>query len=106
MRQLQQVLILGLRNHEESAVCLTAVGVVGDCCRAIGPAFMPYSGDIVGAMLHSLQNPTLEKRVKAAILAAFGDIALALGGNIETYLQYICPVLQDASQTTVDVVCR
>lgn len=104
MPQLHQVLILGLRSHEESSVCLTAVGVVGDVCRAIGEGIVQYSGDLIGAMMYSLQIPTLNKQAKCACIAAFGDIALALGGKIDHFLQFICPVLQDASQTTVDTV--
>ena len=57
----QPALINGLKNIEEHAVCTVAIGVIGDLCRALGKALLPFCDDIVRHLLHLLQSPALNR---------------------------------------------
>ena len=51
------------------------------------PQVLPYCDEILQLLLKNLRNPALNRNVKPPILSCFGDIALAVGGNFEQYLQ-------------------
>lgn len=59
----QPALINGLKNIEEHAVCTVAIGVIGDLCRALGKALLPFCDDIVRNLLHLLQSPALNRYI-------------------------------------------
>jgi len=102
MPHFRPFLSLGLSNSEEHQVCAVAVGVVGDICRALEAKVLPYCDEVVHLLLRNLQNPALNRNVKPPILSCFGDIALAIGGQFEKYLQVTMTMLHQASQTEVD----
>lgn len=102
MSHFRPFLITGLRNYEEHSVCAIAVGVVGDVSRALGPKLTPYCDEIVSLLLQDLQNPQMHRTVKPPILACFGDIALAIGGQFVKYLGVVMNMLNQASLTNVD----
>jgi importin subunit beta-1 len=93
---------LGLANYEEHQVCAVAIGVVGDICRALEAKVLPYCDEIVNLLLRNLQNPALNRNVKPPILSCFGDIALAVGGHFEKYMQVTMSMLVQASSTAID----
>ena len=47
-------LIQGLQNRAEYSVCISAIGVVGDLCRAVGAEITPYCDEIMQSCLESL----------------------------------------------------
>jgi importin subunit beta-1 len=63
---------------------------------------LPYCDEIVALLLRNLQNSSLNRNVKPPILSCFGDIALAIGGHFEKYMQVTMNMLQQASMTKVD----
>lgn len=91
--------MVGLRNHEAFHVCAIAVGVVGDLARALEDKLQPFCNDYVTALLENLQNPILNRAVKPPVLSCFGDIALAIGGNFEPYLQVTLMMCMQAQAT-------
>ena len=91
--------MVGLRNHEAFHVCAIAVGVVGDLARALEGKLQPYCNDYVTALLENLQNPVLNRAVKPPVLSCFGDIALAIGGHFEPYLQVTLMMCMQAQAT-------
>ncbi|KAJ1561406.1 karyopherin beta, partial [Nowakowskiella sp. JEL0078] len=97
--QFEDYLIRALSNHEEHQLCAIAVGLVGDVCRALGPAIAPFSGKLVNVLLQGVLNPSLLPQIKPKILSSFGDIANAIGENFEIYFEKIMGLLDQASKT-------
>lgn len=98
-------LMMGLRNHTETAICQASVGLVGDVCRALGPKVLPYCDTIMQVLLETLGNNDVDRKVKPQILAVFGDMALAIGPEFKKYLDLVLGMLQQASQAQVNRVC-
>ncbi|CAI2165648.1 6370_t:CDS:10 [Funneliformis geosporum] len=78
-------LYAALSNHEEYALCSIAVGLIGDICRALQETSLPYC------------DTFMNMNTKPAVLSCFGDIALAIGGKFEVYLEVVMMVLAQAS---------
>ncbi|NP_001191603.1 importin beta 1 [Aplysia californica] len=95
-------LLLGLKNFAEYQVCLAAVGIVGDLCRALGQNVRPHCDELMMMLLENLGNDSVHRSVKPQILSVFGDIALAIGMNFKHYLDVVMTTLQQASQAQVD----
>uniref|UniRef100_A0A7N6FA32 Importin N-terminal domain-containing protein n=1 Tax=Anabas testudineus TaxID=64144 RepID=A0A7N6FA32_ANATE len=99
-------LAIGLKNYAEYQVCLAAVGLVCDLCRALMSNILPYCDEIMQLLLENLGNENVHRSVKPQILSAFGDIALAIGGEFKKYLDIVLDTLQQASQAQVDRVSK
>lgn len=92
-------LLQGLKEHEQSQICIVATGVVGDVCRALEGGkrlTMDVCDGIVTHLITNLQSPQLDRAVKPPILSVFGDIALAIGGSFQKYLQMAMKMLHEA----------
>ena len=89
-----------LQKEEEYQLCAISIGLIGDICRALGENVRPYCDAFMQHLFQSLQSNVLMRSVKPAILSCFGDIALAIGGEFETYLQPVMQLLQQASTIT------
>jgi len=98
---LQEVLIGAIRTADDPHVCSVAVSLVSAMCFALEAKLTPYCDAIMTALLMDLQNPDMDRDIKPAILSCIGDIALAIGGGFEKYLQAVVVVLQQASQARV-----
>ena len=85
-------------------MCIAAVGVVGDMCRAIGFQILPHCDEIMTVMLANLEDTNVNRGVKPHILSVFGDICLAIGGDFKKYLEVVMQMLQQASSAQVDKV--
>lgn len=95
-------LIQGLQNRAEYQVCIAAMGVVGDLCRAVGEKMAPYCQEIMQRCIENLADPSNHKSVKPHSISLFGDIALAIGTQFSTYAQVVLNTLQQASAAQVD----
>ncbi|CAI5790193.1 importin subunit beta-1 [Podarcis lilfordi] len=95
-------LSIGLKNYAEYQVCLAAVGLVGDLCRALQSNILPFCDEVMQLLLENLGNENVHRSVKPQILSVFGDIVLAIGGEFKKYLEVVLNTLQQASQAQVD----
>jgi importin subunit beta-1 len=93
---------LGLQGIEDTQVCLMSVGVVTDLCRALQIKILPYVEQFVQILYTNLQNPKVDRKIKAAIMTTFGDIALAVTGEFEKFLGPVIGMLSEASQTKLE----
>ena len=99
MQALQPFLMQGLRHFEAYQVCTCAVGLVGDISRSIESNIQPFCDEIMSALIEALQNASLHRSVKPPVLSCFGDIAMAISGAYEPYLQLSLMMLLQAAQT-------
>jgi importin subunit beta-1 len=97
MPALQPFLIAGLRTFTAPEVCRVCVGLVGDITRSLEAKIQPYTNDIMDALVDSLKDADLDRSVKPPVLSCFGEIAMALNGNFEPYLQHSLMLLMQAS---------
>uniref|UniRef100_A0A8C7E153 Importin N-terminal domain-containing protein n=1 Tax=Naja naja TaxID=35670 RepID=A0A8C7E153_NAJNA len=95
-------LSIGLKNYAEYQVCLAAVGLVGDLCRALQSNILPFCDEVMQLLLENLGNENVHQSVKPQILSVFGDIALAIGGEFKKYLEVVLNTLHQASQTQIE----
>ncbi|KAI6002203.1 armadillo-type protein [Pisolithus orientalis] len=91
-----QFLFPALKAHEDTQLCMVAVGIIGDISRALGSESAQYANAFMSALLENLQSEVLNRNVKISILSCFGDIALAIGVAFEPYLETTMGVLQQA----------
>ncbi|KIM58066.1 hypothetical protein SCLCIDRAFT_1218905 [Scleroderma citrinum Foug A] len=85
-----------LKAHEDTQLCMVAVGIIGDVSRALGSQSAQYAGAFMTVLLENLQSEVLNRNVKISILSCFGDIALAIGTAFEPYLEATMGVLRQA----------
>ncbi|KAI8384226.1 armadillo-type protein [Radiomyces spectabilis] len=96
------ILYQALQNPAEYQLCLIAVGIIGDICRALGKGATVYCNNVMQLLVANLQSPVLHRTVKPSILSCFGDIALAIGDDFEPYLEVVMLVLQQAGSMRAD----
>lgn len=99
MQALKPFLINGLRSFESYRLCMTAVACVGDICRAIEARIQPFCDEIMTVLVESLKDVSINRAVKPPVISCFGDIAMAIGGANEPYLQLSAMMLMQASAT-------
>lgn len=102
MEPFKPFLLQGLANRAEYQVCISAIGVVGDLCRAIGNEITPHCDEIMQCCLESLADNSVHRSVKPHVLSTFGDIALAIGSNFSKYAVVVLTTLDQASHAQVD----
>lgn len=85
-------------------VCIAAVGVVGDICRAVGYRILPHCDEIMSVLLANLSDADVNRTVKPHILAVFGDVCLAINGQFKKYLDVVMQMLQQAASAQVEKV--
>ncbi|CAE7405624.1 KPNB1 [Symbiodinium natans] len=90
---------VGLQNYEEVQVCLTTTRMVGDLCTALEGKIVGYCDTILQILYTNLRNPAVDRKIKAAVMTSFGDIAMAITGEFEQYLGPVVQMLREASST-------
>ncbi|KAF9813282.1 hypothetical protein IEO21_05666 [Rhodonia placenta] len=86
-----------LKAHEDTQLCMVAVGIIGDITRALGEQSAQFANAFMSVLLENLQSEVLNRNVKISVLSCFGDIALAIGPAFEPYLSTTMGVLRQAA---------
>ncbi|KAG9310985.1 armadillo-type protein [Chiua virens] len=89
-------LYTALKAHEDTQLCMVAVGIIGDISRALGDQSAQYAGAFMNVLLENLQSDVLNRNVKISILSCFGDIALAINVAFEPFIDTTMGVLRQA----------
>ncbi|KAI8052236.1 armadillo-type protein [Syncephalis plumigaleata] len=95
-------LCTALQKHDEYQLCLIAIGLVGDLCRALGEQVAPFCDTFMGLLGQMLYSANTHSDVKPAVLACLGDIALAIGGQFTPFLANVMGAIQLACQYQID----
>lgn len=90
-----------LSNKAHHQICAIAVSVVSELCRALGKNILLYTDNIAYLLLEALKSSTLDRSVKPPILSCFGDIAMAVKGNFDKYLEQVMDCMRQAAESSV-----
>eukprot|EP00600_Ochromonadales_sp_CCMP1393_P003552 CAMPEP_0174993058 /NCGR_PEP_ID=MMETSP0004_2-20121128/22863_1 /TAXON_ID=420556 /ORGANISM="Ochromonas sp., Strain CCMP1393" /LENGTH=851 /DNA_ID=CAMNT_0016247129 /DNA_START=21 /DNA_END=2576 /DNA_ORIENTATION=+ len=102
MPYVQAPLLVALKSMDEHQLCTVAVGVVGDLCRSLTSALLPFCDDIMRCLLELLQSPTLNRSVKPHVISVFADVAMAIEGDFERYAAVVLGVLKLAGEVNIN----
>ncbi|CAH8858038.1 unnamed protein product [Trichobilharzia szidati] len=97
------ILVNCLRNHTDTQVCMNAVGLLGDMCRALNKHLLPHCDGLVTILMEILQDVNANKSLRPAVLSTFGDLSLALGSEFWKYLPVVLETLSQATQAEVNL---
>ncbi|VDP23604.1 unnamed protein product [Schistosoma margrebowiei] len=97
------ILVICLRNHRETQVCMNAVGLLGDMCRVLNKNLLPHCDGLITILMEILQDINAHKSLRPAILSTFGDLSLALGSEFWKYLPIVLETLSQATQAEVNL---
>lgn len=120
MESFSPFLFRALASRDEPGLCSMAIGLVSDITRSLGSA-MPYCDQFMNHLLENLKvrssitkaatfptdtfsqsSTTAAMNFKPAILECFGDLAQAITGNFEVYLQTVAQVLEQAAGVRIE----
>ncbi|KAG2052327.1 karyopherin Kap95 [Suillus hirtellus] len=85
-----------LKAHENTQLCMVAVGIIRDIPHALGDQSAQYAGAFMNILLENLQSNILNHNVKISVLSCFGDIVLAIGPAFDPYLNTTMDMLRQA----------
>ena len=86
-----------LEAQDQPQLLSASLGVLSDVIRAVGEQIAPHCDQIVRYLFTDVESNTVSRMVKPAILAVFGEIALAIGAAFEGYLPVVMQLLQQAA---------
>jgi importin subunit beta-1 len=93
-----------LKKHQDSQLCLSAVGILGDICLAIGSDINPYVNLIMLSLNEIYTSCMVDRAIKPLILTTFGDIAMATSEHFMPYANYVIQLL--TSSMSVNDISR
>lgn len=93
MEMFVPILVAALNNFDEHQMCIIAIGVVGDICRALNDQISYFTEVLVNSLGMLLTHPNVHRDIKPVCLSCIGDIALAAGGAFEGYVTPVCAAI-------------
>jgi importin subunit beta-1 len=90
--------ISGIQNFEATSLCKVALGTLVDISVNVGSEIQKYCDQLMSALMECLKTNSVHRSVKPVVISCLGDIALAIGGAFEPYLQVTTMLLMQAAQ--------
>ena len=84
-------------------MCKAAIGSMGDIATGTGAKFADAVPNVMQALMAIIQSPNVDRSLYPHCFAAFGDIALAVGGSILPYAESLATLVQQAMMTKADM---
>ncbi|KAK8846795.1 hypothetical protein IAR55_005883 [Kwoniella newhampshirensis] len=92
-------LFTALGSYEDWQVAQAAVYVSSDIARAINDSLTPYAERLMVALIELLRSPVVQRQVKPNAITTIGEVALAIGGGFQPYLDTTMTILSQAGST-------
>ncbi|KAJ3024725.1 UNVERIFIED_CONTAM: karyopherin beta [Siphonaria sp. JEL0065] len=89
-------LIRALQNPQDHQLSAIAVGMIGDICRSLNEQILPFCRDYMTCLVENLKSPILDRSVKPSILSCFGDLAIAIAGEFEAFIEPVMAIVDEA----------
>lgn len=99
MSALVPFLVKALANTEQP-ICNTAVGLVADLAQSLGPNISPHLTEIMNILGANLNNASVKRDLRPAILSCFGDVATAVGADFLPYVEFVMNICGAAASIT------
>jgi importin subunit beta-1 len=98
LQALYPFILASLRNIESVSLCTTSMGLLSDVAGAVQGFIQPFCDELVEALFNCLRDASIIRDMKPLVFTCLGDIASAIGGAYEPYLQMTALLLMQASQ--------
>ena len=92
------LVIAGIRNFEAIDTCKVSIGTLVDICNAVGGEIQRFCDQLMTTLMEGLKDTTVHRLIKPVIISCLGDIAMAICGAFEPYLQVTTMLLMQAAQ--------
>ncbi|KAL3310548.1 Importin subunit beta-1 [Cichlidogyrus casuarinus] len=92
-----------LMSMHDTQVCFNAIGLVTDLYRNLGKHMLPHTQGVFQLLMTILQDSSVDKSLRPAIIDVFSDFSIALGAEVDPFLLPMLEILQTATQANVDV---
>jgi importin subunit beta-1 len=98
LAQVIPLVIIGIKNFEAVSLCKVSMGTLVDICTNVGGSIQPYCDQIMQTLFEGLKDNNVDKTLKPVVFSCLGDIAMAICGAFEPYLQVTTMLLLQAAQ--------
>lgn len=88
----------GISKFEETNSCKTAIGTLVDISVNCGGDLPRFGDQLVSVLFECLKDSTADRSLKPVVISCLGDLAMALQGAYEPYLQVTAMLLMQAAQ--------
>jgi len=102
MPEFNKILLTGLRSHEDVSFCKICIENVGNLATQLQKGMKPYCEPLMHVLHAVLQNPVADRSLKPRVMVAVGDVAMAIAGDFQPFLEPFLELLGQASRTKYD----
>jgi importin subunit beta-1 len=92
------LVIAGMRNFEATSLCKVAIGTLVDISVNVSGEILRFCDQIMATLMECLKDNSVDRSIKPVVISCLGDIALAIAGAFEPYLQVTTMLLMQAAQ--------
>ena len=101
MPSVYPLLLAAMQNTDDHVTAKFAIMAISDVARALSARFEVVAGQVVDQLKIILMDQEVMRSLKPPALAAFADIAIALGPRIEDYMVNMLNIIKSAAKTDI-----